>query len=48
MNGFKGTASFHMSDFENVLDPKNKGRKSGGGVDYVFIDGKLVPEKRGR
>ena len=29
MNGFKGTANFSMSDFENALDLKNKGRRSG-------------------
>ena len=29
LNGFKGTANFSMSDFENVIDDKNKGRRSG-------------------
>ena len=52
MNGFKGTANFSMSDFNNVLDPKNKGRRSGepnNGSPEGFTDsewGRLTPEEQ--
>ena len=44
----KAQAGEYNMTLTNTPDGNNQGRKSGGGVDYVFIDGKLVPEKRGR
>jgi len=45
MNGFKGTANFSMSDFDNVLDPdKNKGRRAG----EPNNGGPLSPDKKKR